>query len=150
MTHDHSARRVVLASVVLGVASGGRSTLGPVVARLSTGSRSTWSRVAALSGVAAELVGDKLPIAPSRLKPASLAGRVTAGAVTGSMLAANNGVGRLVPAAAGAGAALAGSYAGAAWRGAWARTGRPDLAAAVVEDAAVVGLAYGTYKALKR
>ncbi|MFD1825389.1 MULTISPECIES: hypothetical protein [Mumia] len=150
MADDRLTRRIVIACVVLGAATGGRSTLGPVVARMSTGNRSTWSRAAALSGVAAELVGDKLPRTPSRLKAAPLAGRVASGALTGSLLAGSGGVSRLVPAAVGAGAALAGSYAGAAWRGAWARTGRPDLPAALAEDAVAVGLAYAGYRALRR
>lgn len=147
---DGTARRQVqLASAVLGAASGGRSTLGPVVARMSSGSRSRAASLAALSSVAAELVGDKLPVAPNRLKPAPLSGRVFAGAATGVLLGGRQGAGRLVPAALGAGGALAGSLAGAAWRGAWARTGRPDLPAALVEDAAAVGLAYAGYRLLR-
>jgi uncharacterized membrane protein len=51
-----------------------------------------------------------------------------------------------VPALLGGLGALAGSVAGARWRARAASAGRPDLAAALVEDAAVAGLAWSAVR----
>ncbi|KAA1425269.1 hypothetical protein FE697_005225 [Mumia zhuanghuii] len=147
MPQGHSPRTVLLASAVAGLASGGRSSLGPVVTCF-VGTTSSWARAGAVTGVAVELVGDKLPRTPDRLGLAPLTGRVVAGGVTGVLLARARRVRGALPAVAGAGGALAGSYAGAAWRAAWARSGRPDLPAAIIEDAVAIGLAYAAYRAV--
>lgn len=137
--------RVVLAAAAAGLASGARSTLGPAASRLSAGP-SRRAQLAIVASVAGELVGDKLPRTPSRLKAGPLSGRLTAGTVTGALLARGQGQPVLVPAVVGAAAALAGSYAGARWRREWARTGRPDLGAALIEDAVGIGLAYTAFR----
>ncbi|MGH1561345.1 hypothetical protein [Mumia sp. DW29H23] len=147
MSQDSGPRSVLLASVVAGLASGGRSSLGPAVTRLVRGP-SALARGAVVAGVAAELVGDKLPRTPSRLGAVPLTGRALSGGLTGVLLARARGVSVVTPALAGAAAAVAGSYAGASWRGAWARSGRPDFPAAVVEDVVSIGLAYAAYRAV--
>ena len=106
----------------------------------------------ALLGLGGNAVGeiavDKLPVLPSRLAPAPLAGRTFFGSAAGAAVAAN--AGRSVALGAGIGAlgALAGSYAGYHARTYLARTtGRPDALWAVVEDAAAIALGgYATRK----
>lgn len=130
---------VVLRSAVLGVATGGRSTLalaGPAVAA----SPSSLKARASLLAVAVELIGDKLPTTPSRLEGPSLGARITAGAGGGAALAKGAGCAPAAPAVAGAAGALAGSYAGAAWR-TWSAVRAPSLAGALAEDGVAITLA---------
>ena len=150
LTPTTSARRVAARALLLGAATGSRSSLGlgaPVLAdwrarrKAGTGS---WARasgaVAALSGVVGELVGDKLPSAPSRLEPPSPQIRAGSGATGSVLLSRHASANPLVPALAGALGAAAGTYAGAAWRG-WAVDRVPDWQAAVVEDVVALLLA---------
>ncbi|MFI5841845.1 hypothetical protein ACIA8K_19250 [Catenuloplanes sp. NPDC051500] len=145
---------LVLRSFLLGVASGGRSMTGLAAAALTTRPGELPGGIAALTGAKArglvvagalgELAADKLPNAPSRLTPPSLAARMLAGAGSAGVLAARENVtpvGYLLPTAAGAAGALVGSVAGARWRAIAGGYGWPSPAAALVEDAAVVGLA---------
>ncbi|ACQ78932.1 conserved hypothetical protein [Beutenbergia cavernae DSM 12333] len=144
---------VLLRSVVLGLAAGGRSTLAVaapvlVAAGRRQGAGPAAARFAAGAAVAAELFGDKLPTAPSRLESPAFLGRLVAGAVGGlavSRLAGRSWGASLLPAAGGAAAAWAGSVAGASWRAAAGRSDvsflRDDARAAVIEDAAALLLA---------
>ena len=131
-------------AVLLGVAAGSRASLG-VAAPLLAG-RSAVSgppravRVAALLGVVGELVGDLLPITPSRLRPPGPQSRAATAAVGGVLLARRAGVGVLLPAALAAGASVAGPWGGAAWRR-WAARRGPDWPAALAEDAVALTLA---------
>jgi uncharacterized membrane protein len=88
---------------------------------------------AAFASVAAvaELIADKLPKTPSRLIPRMLLFRCIVGAVCGYLVM--GGVWSVILGIAGA---LAGSYAGAAYRRAFT-----SLSAALVEDAAAIGVA---------
>lgn len=134
-----SSHAAVLArAVALGLAAGGRATVGlgaPVVARGPKG-----ARILLALAVAGELVGDKLPQTPDRTEPGSLAGRAVSGAIGGALLARRGGLGPAPAAALGGVAALAGSFLGIGWRrGASGHV--PDLAAALIEDAVVLGLA---------
>ena len=81
---------------------------------------------------AGELVLDKLPRTPSRLVPLTLILRCIVGAVCAFLISPN-----AASAAWGLAGALAGSYAGAAYRRAL-----PHLAAALVEDAVAIITAY--------
>lgn len=141
------AREVVARCFVLGVATGGRGSLGLAAPLLLTGpppeaaSRRMRARRWALAiGVVGELVIDKLPTTPSRLNPPGPALRV-ANAVAGSAILARR-AGSPVPlsALAAAAGALAGTWTGAAWRG-WVDARAPDWTGALVEDAVSVGLA---------
>lgn len=121
-------------SVALGAATGARS-LTPMA--MLARHRGDWLSAVTAVGALAELVADKLPSTPSRLKQPSLSGRVAAGVLAGGLLARRHGR-PVVPAALVAGAAaLAASYAGAAWR-AYA----PGIPPALAEDAAAVALAW--------
>lgn len=123
----------LLRSVLTGVAAGSRTFVPPgaLVARGRA------PRVLLLA-TAAELVGDKLPFAPSRLERGALVGRAVSGAVSATVL----GGGRR-GAALGAGAALAGAWAGARARAALSGGGaRSDLPGALAEDLVAVGLAW--------
>jgi len=138
---------LVIRPILLGLASGGRSTAGlaALAARAHpAGTGPGWGRRAALLAAAGELLVDKLPQTPSRLARPALAGRVLAGAASGAILA--RGPARSVPAtvlaAALAGsAAWAGAQAGARWRSVSARRFGADWPGAVIEDAAVLALA---------
>lgn len=121
----------------LGWACGGRTSFGPAALALTarrpvTGIRRARS-VAAVLGAGGEVFVDKLPSTPSRLEPQVLGGRVASGAATAGALAHREDEPVWLPVALGAAGAVAGSYAGAAWRR-WAGARRPDWQAAVAED----------------
>lgn len=90
---------------------------------------------------AGEMVGDKLPMTPSRLDPLPLAGRIGIGGAAGAAVARE--AGRAVGLGAGLGAAAAalGAFGGYRLRAAAAEaTGLPDPLVAVVEDALAIGI----------
>lgn len=90
---------------------------------------------------AGELVGDKLPMTPSRLQPLPLAGRVLVGAAAGATLAREAGRATGFGAALGAAGGALGSFGGYHLRVAAGRaTGLPDPVVAVAEDALAIGL----------
>ncbi|MEJ5943822.1 hypothetical protein WDZ17_00750 [Pseudokineococcus basanitobsidens] len=134
-------------SFLLGVATGGRSSLalaGPVLTGARPDGAGVLARLGALGALATELVMDKKPETPSRLEGGPLAGRVLGGGAGAAALAARDGASPTGPAAAGAAGALAGSWAGLAWRTWAAKKSSPfdeDLPAALVEDAVAVALA---------
>jgi uncharacterized membrane protein len=151
------ASALVLRSFLIGVASGGRSMTGLAAVALTTRPGElpaaldpltrTKARTLVVAGALGELAADKLPHAPSRLTPPSLTARMIAGAAAAGVLAARSHVtptGYLLPTAAGVAGALVGSIAGARWRAIATTHGWPSAAAAVLEDAAVVGLASAT------
>lgn len=134
-------------SAAIGFASGLRSTMGiAAFAHAKFDGTPNAALAHQFSGLAivAESIGDKLPKTPSRLQMPGLLARVAAGGLGAYGLARTK-----EPAAAalaigtGSAAALVGSYAGAAYRGA-AATKVPPLAAAVAEDLAANALAYVT------
>jgi len=123
-------------AVALGF-TGGMRTFTPLAVLSLRGSAFPGRRgrlllVAALG----ELIGDKVPAAPSRLSAPALGGRMASGALAGHAVAARAGV---LP---GAAAALAGAFAGQRARQALAaRTKWPDVCCGLVEDAAAVTVA---------
>ena len=137
---------------VLGVATGGRSSAGPAAV--------VWSASAAISDrdplwlstraarvgtaviVGGEVVNEKRPSTPSRLIPPVLAGRVAVGAAAGGFLGRRYALAVGPAALAGGLGGLAGSFAGARWRGWAAKRFGPDLPGALIEDAVVAGLAF--------
>jgi uncharacterized membrane protein len=94
-----------------------------------------------LLAAAGEMVGDKLPTTPGRLEDGPFLGRVALGAGAGSGVAAAFGRSRIAGAPLGAAGAAAGSVAGYRLRvAAVARTGVPDTAWGLLEDALAVAL----------
>jgi uncharacterized membrane protein len=117
---------------------GGRIDAGGGLLRLLGARAVVPLAVAALAG---ELVGDKLPVTPSRLDPGPLGGRVVIGAAAGAALAHSAGRGRTSGALAG-GLGAAGAYAGYHLRVRAARaTGLADPVLGAVEDALALAVA---------
>lgn len=85
-----------------------------------------------------EIVNDKLPATPSRKVPPQFAARVVMGSFSGAAigLSQHSLVAGLI---AGAIGAVAGTYGGAAFRGALAKAFGKDLPAALIEDVIAVG-----------
>jgi uncharacterized membrane protein len=89
-----------------------------------------------------ELVSDKTPLLPSRLKPASLLWRLLSGGVCGAAFSVSEGDKPSTGAALGATGALVGSLLGYAWRTRVIKQCQiPDIAGALLEDALAIGLA---------
>lgn len=141
--HDLQAQRPPVAllarSAALGLASGGRSSLGLAGPTLTAGPARAASAAAALM-VGGELIADKLPATPSRLVPPALSLRMLSGAGGATALAHREQAVPTLAAAVGAAGAAAGSWSGAAWRG-WAANRMPDWQAALIEDTVAVLLA---------
>ena len=86
-----------------------------------------------------ELVGDKLPITPSRTSLPPLLGRAASGALVGAAVFVSEGRRATTGAALGSTAAIAAAFAGERLRAlAVEKTGLPDLAVALAEDATVL------------
>jgi len=94
--------------------------------------------VRALAG--AELIGDKVPSAPNRTDPAGLLGRVAAGALVGAVVGSRTGMNRGESAIIGGLIAFASTHATFRLRRALSNR-LPAVAAALVEDAVVLGAA---------
>lgn len=94
-----------------------------------------------LLAAAGELVGDMLPVAPSRLRPGPLGGRLVIGGLAGVTVAREEGGPAWLGAALGAAGALAGAFGGFTARRTLVRATRlPDPVWAVTEDALAISL----------
>jgi uncharacterized membrane protein len=139
-------RDAVVGSVLLGAASGSRGQLGvaTVVARSDPSLpgifRQPWARRLLVAAAAGELVADKLPMTPSRLEPAGIAGRLVLGASAAGLYARTRGAPWPPAAAIGAACAIVSAKIGHDVRAQLAQH-VPDPAVAVVEDALTFGLA---------
>ncbi|MGY1715837.1 hypothetical protein ACI78R_15350 [Geodermatophilus sp. SYSU D01106] len=131
---------LVLRSAVLGVATGGRSSLALAAPVLGDPGSRRGTRLGALAAVAGELVGDKLPATPARTSAQALPARLLGGAGAAGRIAGREGANAAAPVTAGLLGALAGSFGGLAWRR-WAAKRVPDWQAALAEDAVAIGLA---------
>ncbi len=133
---------VVARAFGIGAVSGLRSFTAPA-AILATGAN-PWAGLFTWLA-AGECVGDKLPIAPSRLSPPALAWRLISGASCGVVIAERNEMQGRVGFVAGAVGALAAAYAGYALRRYLTkRVGLPDFPVALAED----GIAVASARAL--
>lgn len=134
----------------LGWVTGMRSLTAPALASRSLGHARAFpadllTTPFAQNGLAVaalgELAADKHPDIPARTTPVPLAGRFGMGALVGAAVAATRGESRLGGALLGGAVAVASSFVmERARREAGDRTGLPDLAVAVGEDALAVGL----------
>ena len=140
---SRSSSDVLARSFAIGVAAGSRASLGLAPPLLTSSLSGPWAvvaKVVSALGVAAELTGDKLPSAGSRLEQPGPPIRMISGAVGALVLARRAEAGVLFPLLLGAAGGAAGTWGGAAWRAA-AVGRRPDWRAAVVEDAFALSLA---------
>jgi len=87
---------------------------------------------------AGELVGDKLPMTPSRLSAGPLVARLVSGGWCGGELAARADGARAIGIALGAAGAAAGAWLGYTIRAYLGERGLPPFALAVVEDAIAI------------
>jgi uncharacterized membrane protein len=86
-----------------------------------------------------ELVGDKLPVTPSRTSPLPLLGRAASGALVGAAIFVSESRRATIGAALGSTAAIAAGFAGERLRALKVeKTGLPDLVVALAEDAVVL------------
>jgi uncharacterized membrane protein len=148
--------QVTARAVVAGVATGLRSQATfPALARAARAGRFAravplpvgWLRSERLGRVIqasalGEMAIDKLPITPSRISPLPLMGRLAFGALAGGTIAREADAGWARGIALGAAGAFVGSFAGY-WvrKTVVERSGLPDIAVALAEDAIAIGLA---------
>jgi uncharacterized membrane protein len=86
-----------------------------------------------------ELVGDKLPVTPSRTSPPPLLGRAASGALVGAAIFVSESRRATTGAALGSTAAIAAAFTGERLRALTVeKTGFPDFAVALAEDAVVL------------
>ncbi len=86
-----------------------------------------------------ELLGDKLPMTPSRTAALPLLGRMASGAIAGTTLFASENRSSVLGGIIGAGAAVTSAFAGERLRALVAeKTGVPDPLLALLEDAVVL------------
>ncbi len=144
---------VLARALLLGAATGARSVTGLAALTLTAPDRSstqpdatlqrTWVKAAVVTAAVGELVGDKLPQAPSRLEPAGLGVRCAAGAACGVILARRDAAsGRAVLGCAlvSSAAAFGSARLGARWRSRAADTTSSDLLSAGLEDVTAIML----------
>jgi uncharacterized membrane protein len=111
--------------------------LAPPVGWLAT----IWARVVITLASGSELVLDKLPKTPSRLKPGGMVGRLICGGLMGWALTAQTRGPVWLGIMLGVAGAICGAFAGNTFRGFMARkTGKPDLWFALTEDVLAVGI----------
>lgn len=112
--------------------------------------RHGWSRAALVAAGLGEVVADKLPETPSRIKPGPLAGRAVMGGIAGLAIASTHhgAPAYLAGATIGAAGAITGSYAGYHVRKAIVeQTSLPDPVVALSEDAIAIALGWVTVRA---
>ncbi|GHE08172.1 hypothetical protein [Klenkia taihuensis] len=128
-------------SLLLGVATGCRSSLGLAAPALTNPDGGALRKVASVAAVGGELYADKLEATPPRTDPQGLPVRFASAAGGAGALAAREDANAAVPVLAGLVGAAAGSWGGLGWRR-WAeRAGLPDWQAAVLEDGVALALA---------
>lgn len=147
---------LVLCAGLIGIAAGSRTFTPPAMVSWAAltgwlplddtalGVLGTWWAAIPLTGLAlVELVGDKLPSAPSRLKKGALIARIVSGGLSGAAFGAAGSV-LIAGLVAGALGAFAGTYLCHRGRAACAGLFGKDLPAALLEDALAIMVAAGT------
>jgi len=129
----------IVLALGIGFAAGLR-TFVPVAA-LCFGYRD-WRTVAAFVVAFGELIGDKLPVVPSRLSPGPLVGRCVVGAYGGLVVGGKLGLDVALAALIGIAGAVVGALSGAAYRRGIARLRLPDRWFALIEDAVAIAIAF--------
>ncbi len=131
---------LTMRSALLGVATGCRSTLGLAAPTVTGQGAGLLRRLASVTAVAGELVGDKSSAAPDRTAAPGLPARLASAAGGAGMLAAREHANAAVPIVAGVVGAAAGAWGGLGWRR-WAGARVPDWQAALAEDGVALLLA---------
>jgi uncharacterized membrane protein len=126
-----AARESLIPLTLLAAASGARTSAG-----IAAISRRTPVRLLA----AGEFIYDKVPTVPNRIAPPLLLGRIVAGALVGAGVGGRTGRSRVGSAILGGLIAFASAHATYRMRRALGKR-LPPIAAALVEDAIVVGAA---------
>ena len=141
-----SPDRKLLAAALLGAATGMRS-LTPEAVLVARGklTREEGVRNLILIAAAGELVADKLPFVPSRIKPGPYLGRISSGAFSGRTVGGEEGA--LVGGAASAITTFLG-YQGR--KAASRRSATRGFVAALVEDALAIATANAAVSLLDR
>ncbi|MEP7189696.1 MAG: DUF4126 family protein [Roseiflexaceae bacterium] len=152
---SRSTSTLIVPALLLGVVAGLRSQLpGALLAlavrqgRLPHGQRiplrwlgARWGLPAAALAAGGELIGDKLPITPSRLSPAPLIGRLVSGGAAGAAIADATGQSAITGVALGVVGAAIGSVAGYYARASLSTaTGIASPILGIVEDIIAIGL----------
>jgi uncharacterized membrane protein len=144
---------VILLAFLLGAVAGLRSMAAPAIVAWAI--REGWldvhgSSLSFMGSTAAiviftlfaigELVVDKFPSTPSRLRPPSLIARAVLGGLSGAVVAAAGSQSAAMGAFVGAAGGIAGSFAGYAFRMRLGRLpGASDLVVAMLEDVIAIG-----------
>jgi uncharacterized membrane protein len=139
---------LIARSLLLGVATGSRSSLGFGITTLTSGPTADdpdagsgrLARLTAAAAIIAELTADKLPVTPERTSAQALPARFAAASSGAVALAGRQSANASAPAAAALVGAAVGSWGGLAWRR-WAAGHMPDWQGALIEDAAALSLA---------
>ena len=127
-------------SLLLGVATGSRSSLGLAAPALTAADAGAGRKLACVAPVVGEVYGDEQPGVPDRTSAGALPARLGSGAAGAQRLAGRQGANVALPVLVGAVGAAVGSFGGLGWRR-WAGARVPDWQAAVLEDAVAVALA---------
>jgi uncharacterized membrane protein len=145
--------QVLLLAFLIGVVAGLRSLTAPAV--VAWAAHRNWlnlhntplSFMASTAAVViftllavAELVADKLPFTPSRLKPPGLIGRIGFGGLSGAGVAVSGAQSIVIGAVLGVVGGIAGAFAGYEVRTRLVKALKvPDLVIALLEDAVAIG-----------
>ncbi|WP_375479416.1 hypothetical protein [uncultured Jatrophihabitans sp.] len=140
-------------AALAGLATGGRtfSALSLLVARPRRGDplpkrlTSSAARHIVTTSAWGEVIGDKLPMTPSRTAPPSLAGRIATAALCGFVLGRRAGVAPARTVALSAAAAASWSFGGVRYRAVAAKALGSDLPGALLEDVAAYAAARAAF-----
>ncbi|HEY8314909.1 MAG TPA: hypothetical protein VIG51_12180 [Candidatus Baltobacteraceae bacterium] len=134
-----------LCAAMLGVGSGMRTSAAPFAARWKRSGVFPRGAAVALAG---ELLIDKMPFAGPRTGPGALVARAAAAAFAACSVEANTGRQRTAIVALAAACAVGSAFAMmSARRSLVAKTGLPDPAVALLEDALAIWLALAALRA---
>jgi len=159
-----TSSQVLLLGLLIGVVSGLRSVTAPAV--VAWAAHRNWlnlhntvlSFMASTAAVAiftllalVELVADKLPSTPSRLKPPGLIARIVLGGLSGAGVAVTGAQSIVLGAVLGGVGGIAGAFAGYEVRTRLVKALEvPDLVVALLEDSVAIGGAYLLCRGSKR
>src|SRR4029453_7872132 len=138
---------------LIGVVAGSRSLTAPAVVAWAAHRNwidlhssplsfmgSTAAVVVFTLGAVGELIADKLPSTPSRLKPTGFIARIVLGGLSGAAVAASTSQSMALGAVLGAAGGIAGAFVGYELRTRLVRAlGAPDFLIAGLEDAVAIG-----------